>query len=58
MSGAHRITQLLLRAILSSTCMTGSGCSTLLDGGVDWGIDEAMMRLIEDKHVPGAIIVG
>jgi predicted alpha/beta superfamily hydrolase len=32
--------------------------SALLDGGVDWGMDEAMMRLIEDKHIPGAIIVG
>jgi predicted alpha/beta superfamily hydrolase len=32
--------------------------SALLDGGVDWGIDEAMTRLIKDKHVPGAIVVG
>ena len=32
--------------------------SALLDGGVDWGVDEAMKRLIEDDHIPGAIIVG
>ena len=30
----------------------------LLDGGVDWGIDEALTRLIKDTHVPGAIVVG
>jgi predicted alpha/beta superfamily hydrolase len=27
-------------------------------GGVDWGIDEAMLRLIDAAGVPGAIIVG
>lgn len=32
--------------------------SAWLDGGIDWGIDEAMMRLITDNHVPGAIVVG
>ena|SRR5215212_8033594 len=32
--------------------------SALLEGDVDWGIDEAMLRLVEDKHIPGAIIIG
>jgi pimeloyl-ACP methyl ester carboxylesterase len=27
-------------------------------GGVDWGIDEAMLRLIHERGLPGAIIVG
>lgn len=27
-------------------------------GGVDWGIDEAMLRLIRERGLPGAIIVG
>jgi pimeloyl-ACP methyl ester carboxylesterase len=27
-------------------------------GGVDWGIDEAMLRLIQERGLPGAIIVG
>jgi predicted alpha/beta superfamily hydrolase len=27
-------------------------------GGIDWGIDEAMVRLIHERCVPGAIIVG
>ena len=32
--------------------------STYLDGGIDWGIDEAMMRLMKDNQMPGAIAVG
>ena len=27
-------------------------------GGVDWGVDEAMLRLIREDRVMGAIIVG
>lgn len=27
-------------------------------GGVDWGIDEAVLRLIHERGLPGAIIVG
>ena len=27
-------------------------------GGVDWGIDEVMLRLIHERSLPGAIIVG
>ena len=27
-------------------------------GGVDWGVDEAMLRLIREDRVTGAIIVG
>ncbi len=27
-------------------------------GGVDWGVDEAITRLIETKGIPGAIVVG
>jgi predicted alpha/beta superfamily hydrolase len=32
--------------------------SALAYGGVDWGIDEAMLRLIHDHGISGAIIVG
>ena len=27
-------------------------------GGVDWGIDEAIVRLIHERGLPGALIVG
>ncbi|MBN1488207.1 MAG: alpha/beta hydrolase [Anaerolineae bacterium] len=31
---------------------------TISYGGVDWGIDEALIRLIEEKRVPEIIVVG